>query len=192
MIFISDAIDAINKIREDAVVVSTMTANLYWEQVSVRNELDLPIFGAMGKASSVALGIAIARPDKKVLVLDGDGSLLMNLGTLVTAAGKQPSNLVHFVFDDGVYHTTGDQPVPGSNIYNFTEIARGAGIKESYMFDDIENFVVDLPGLIEKKGPIFVCLKVIHPAKSPASRIGTSSEAIKRVMCHLKTEVMRT
>ncbi len=70
-----DAIKAINKERDDAIVVATMTPNRYHESVSQRKDLDLPIFGAMGKASSVALGLALARPDRKVLVLDGDGDL---------------------------------------------------------------------------------------------------------------------
>ena len=96
-----DAAKAINRIRGDAVVVSTMTPNRYWSTVSESPELDIPVFGAMGKASSVALGIAVARPDRRVMVLDGDGAVLMNLGTLVTIAGQAPANLVHFVFEDG-------------------------------------------------------------------------------------------
>ena len=107
MISSLDAVKAINDVRGDAVVVGTMTPNRYWESVTEKPDLDLPIFGGMGKASSVALGIAIAQPDKKVLCLDGDGSLLMNLGTLVTTAGTAPENLVHFVFEDGGYFTTG-------------------------------------------------------------------------------------
>ena len=182
MILINDAIDAINRLRDDAVMVSTMTPNLYWEQVSDRPELDLPIFGAMGKASSVALGVALARPDKKVLVLDGDGALLMNLGTLVTIAGQQPANLVHFVFEDGVYHTTGDQPVPGAGTFDLAGMARSAGFRESHLFDDLEDFVSELPGLLEKRGPLFVCLKVSHPVESPPSRTGTSRDAARRVM----------
>ena len=87
MISAFDAVKAINVLRGEAVVVATMTPNRYWELVSERPELDLPIFGGMGKASSVALGLALARPDRKVVVLDGDGGLLMNLGSLVTRCG---------------------------------------------------------------------------------------------------------
>ena len=68
----------------------------------------------MGKASSIGLGIALARPDKKVLVIDGDGSLLMNLGSLVTVANMSPKNLVHFVYQNGTYGVSGGQPIPGS------------------------------------------------------------------------------
>ena len=79
-----DAIEAISEVRGNAIVVSIMTPNRYFEKLSKNKDLDLPVFGAMGKASNIALGISIARPDKKVFVLDGDGSLLMNAGSLVT------------------------------------------------------------------------------------------------------------
>ena len=176
-----EAIKAINRERGDALVVGTMTPNRYWELVSDRRELDLPIFGAMGKASSVALGLALARPDRKVLVLDGDGALLMNLGSLVTIAGLQPANLVHFVFEDGVYFTTGGQPVPGAGRFSFAGMAREAGIAESYEFDDLEHFVSELPGVLAKKGPVFVCLKVVNPPDAPGMYIGSTKEAMRRV-----------
>lgn len=113
MISAFDAIRTINSQRDDAVVVYTMSPVRSCEAVSEEPDLDLPIFGGMDKASSVGLGLALAQPSKKVIVLEGDGGLLMNLGTLVTIAGQEPENLVYFVFDDGVYNTTGGQPVPG-------------------------------------------------------------------------------
>ena len=126
-----EAVRAISRERNDAIVVSTMSPNRYWEAVTENPDLDLPIFGAMGKASSVALGLALARPEKKVLVLDGDGGLLMNLGTLVTIAGQEPENLVHFLFEDGVYFTTGSQPVPGAGRVSLSGMAKDAGFRHS-------------------------------------------------------------
>lgn len=181
MITSLDAVKAINEVRGDAIVVGTMTPNRYWQSVSTRPELDLPIFGAMGKASSVALGLALARPDRKVLVLDGDGCLLMNLGTLVTIAGKAPRNLVHFVFEDGVYFTTGAQPVPGAGKFDLAAMARGAGIKESYQFDNLEDLVSELPAIMGKEGPVFVCLKVTHGDQIPAFYMGNTGAAMRRL-----------
>ena len=103
----------------------------------------------------------------KVLVLDGDGGLLMNLGSLVTIAGQQPRNLVHFVFEDGVYNTTGGQPVPGAGTFDLAEMARSAGFAESYQFDNLEDLVSELPGIIEQSGPVFVSLKVAHIQPPP-------------------------
>ena len=177
-----EAVKVINARRGDALVVGTMTPNRYWELVSERPELDLPIFGAMGKASSVALGLALARLDRKVLVLDGDGALLMNLGTLVTIAGRQPANLVHFVFEDGVYFTTGGQPVPGAGRSDLAGMARSAGIEESYTFDDLEEFASELPVILEKRGPVFVCLKVVHTGDAPGGYMKSTGDAMRRVM----------
>ena len=119
-----DAVEAINEVRADAIVVSIMTPNRYFEKLSKNKDLDLPVFGAMGKASDIALGLSIARPDKKVFVLDGDGSLLMNAGSLVTIAAQKPKNFFHFVFNDGIYSTTGGQPIPGSKIIDFPGLAK--------------------------------------------------------------------
>ena len=183
-----EAINAINRLRKDEVVVSIMTPNRYWEQVSQRPELDLPVIGGMGKASSVGLGLALARPDRKVWVLDGDGSLLMNLGTLVTIAAQRPANLLHFVFEDGVYQTTGGQPVPGAGVFDFAGIARSAGYEESLEFDDLEEFVSELPRILEAQGPVFVDLKVFHPGAEPAWHVRTTRDAVRQVMQALKND----
>ena len=172
MISSLDAVKAINDVRGDAVVVGTMTPNRYWESVTEKPDLDLPIFGGMGKASSVALGIAISQPDRKVLCLDGDGSLLMNLGTLVTTAGTAPENLVHFVFEDGGYFTTGGQPVPGSGNVDLAGMARDAGFAESYEFSDLEDLASELPRIMEMEGPVFVCPEGRPSSDSPALLYG--------------------
>ena len=176
-----EAVKAISRERKDAIVVSTMSPNRYWEAVSSDKDLDLPIFRGMGKASSVALGLALARPDKRVMVLDGDGGRLMNLGTLVTIAGQRPRNLVHFVFDDGVYFTTGAQPVPGEGRFDLAGMAREAGYSQSYRFDDLEEFVSELPGILDKDGPVFISLKVSHEGESPEVYIGSTRDAMRRL-----------
>ncbi len=184
-----EAVTAIHRERKDAIVVSTMSPNRYWDAVSADKDLDLPIFGGMGKASSVALGLALAQPDKKVLVLDGDGGLLMNLGTLVTIAGQGPKNMVHFVFDDGVYFTTGAQPVPGEGRFDLAGMAREAGYSLSYRFDDLEEFASELPGILDKDGPVFVCLKVSHEGEPPEVHIGSTRDAMRRLSAKLGRDV---
>ena len=96
MIKNQDAVRVIDSKRNGALFVPTMNANnvhFGLPTVTTDQKMDLPVSGAMGKASSLALGLALAQPDKKVLCLDGDGSLLMNLGALVTLANKAPKNL---------------------------------------------------------------------------------------------------
>src|SRR3979411_739826 len=96
----------------------------------------LDIVGCMGSASTIGLGVALARPERKVIVVDGDGSLLMQLGSLVTIAGAAPSNFYHFVFENGVYETSGSQPLPAEGKFDLHEMARAAGYAHSAQFDD--------------------------------------------------------
>ena len=79
----------------------------------------------MGGASSLGLGLALARPDRRVIVFDGDGSLLMQLGSLATIAGAAPRNLVHFLFKNGVYHTSGAQGIPGGLVGRLRDDGQG-------------------------------------------------------------------
>ena len=172
-----EAIKQINKLRKDSIVVSTMTPNRYWVSVSNRPELDLPIYGAMGKASSVGLGLAIAQPDRDVIVLDGDGALLMNLGSLVTIADRAATNLVHFVFEDGVYYTTGGQSVPGSGKTDFSGLAKASGFNGNFKFDNLEDFVSELPDIFTMEGPVLVSLKVFHEIPSGVYMGSTNDSA---------------
>ena len=158
-----DAVRILEQHRGDAVVITTMTAGnsrFGWPLVTQNEQLDFPLTGAMGKASSLGLGLALARPDRKVIVLDGDGSLLMNLGTLVTIGNRAPGNLYHFVFENGVYAVTGGQPIPGSGDVNFQGMAKDAGYAATYEFDDIEELATSVGGILQEKGPVLVCLKV--------------------------------
>tara|TARA_Y100001960_G_scaffold107019_1_gene115033 strand:+ start:1312 stop:1878 length:567 start_codon:yes stop_codon:yes gene_type:complete len=175
------AVKAINNVREEEIVVATMTANRYWETVSDNKDLDLPIFGAMGKASSVALGLALSQPQKKIIALDGDGSLLMNLGSLVTVAGMEPNNFIHFVFEDGAYWTTGGQPIPGNGKFNLSAMAEDAGYKNSHEFEDLETLVDELPNVLNQDGPTFVAIKVTHPEHAGEPFIGSTKTAMEKL-----------
>ena len=160
MINVHKALQAIGRRRGDAVVVSTMMAGREWPEFSTNEALDLPLTGCMGKASSLGLGIALAQPERKVIVLDGDGSLLMNLGTLVTIAGAKPQNLVHCVFENGIYEITGGQPVPGEGTFNFAMMARGAGYPNVYELTEEAELEAQLDEALSKPGPTFIHLRV--------------------------------
>src|SRR5690349_12072861 len=85
-----------------------------WATVSTRPDLDLPVSGEMGKASSVAMVFVLAHPNRRIIVLARDVSLLMNLGSVVTIAGMRPKNVVHAVCQNEVYEITGGQPIPNA------------------------------------------------------------------------------
>ena len=155
MITYADACRVINESRGDAVSVTTMTQTKYWNEISSEPDLDASISNAMSKASSVALGVALGDPERKVLCLDSDGSLLMNLGSLATIAGMAPENLYHFVFNNGIYAVTGGQPVPAPGV-EYTKVALGCGYKSAHRFDDIESMDTALPGIIAGAGPVLI------------------------------------
>jgi thiamine pyrophosphate-dependent acetolactate synthase large subunit-like protein len=120
----------------------------------------------MGLASSHGLGLALGRPDKRVIVLDGDGSLCMNLGTLVTIGAVAPKNFVHFVGHNGTYEANGGHPIPNKTV-DFAGIARSAGISKSYTISDIADFEARIAGLLEEEGPVFVDLLIEQGPLSP-------------------------
>jgi phosphonopyruvate decarboxylase len=151
----------VEKLRGDAIVLPTMTGNAGWLDVTQNQNRDVSIGGAMGKASSFALGLAMAQPDTNVIVFDGDGSLEMNLGTLATIAGKKPKNLYHFVIENGVYGTTGGQPIPSAGALSFAGMAREAGYNAAYEFDDLEEFTLQADSILNEEGPVFVCIKIV-------------------------------
>ena len=106
----------------------------------------------MGSASTIGLGIALAQPGRRVIVVDGDGSLLMQLGSLVTIAGAAPANLLHFVFENGVYETSGSQPLPGEGRFDLADMARGAGYAQVASFSDAADLSAALPRLLRASG----------------------------------------
>jgi len=158
-----DACRVIEGKRGNAIVITTMGSGnprFGWPKVSNNEDLDIPVGGAMGKASSFALGLALAQPQRRVIVLDGDGSLVMNLGTLTTISERSPSNLYHFVFENGCYAVTGGQPIPAEGKLNFKDLASGAGYCASYEFDNLEDFTSSLDQIFGQDGPIFVNLRI--------------------------------
>jgi thiamine pyrophosphate-dependent acetolactate synthase large subunit-like protein len=163
MIDNQEAVKLIDANRGDAVILATMNANnvrFGLPSVTTNETMDMPLSGAMGKASNVALGLALAQPERKVMCLDGDGSLLMNLGAMVTLANKTPENLCHVLFDNGVYAVTGGQPVPGSGRADWEGMAKAAGYAATFSFDNLEDLATGIGEVMAAKGPVFVHLAV--------------------------------
>ncbi|MGE3271628.1 MAG: thiamine pyrophosphate-dependent enzyme [Chloroflexota bacterium] len=183
-----DPTEALAALRGDAITITTEQCIKAWREAvpgepgSDPNHID--IVGAMGSASTIALGIALAQPSRKVIVMDGDGSLLMQLGSLVTIAGAAPENLYHFVFENGVYATSGGQPLPAEGRLDFELIARGAGVAHAARYDDADAFKVALPGLLDRQGPVFVTLQIGHevgvPSGTRSSLMGEQLQAVRK------------
>ena len=118
------------------------------------------VSACMGSAASLGLGLALGAPQHKVMVLDGDGSLLMNLGSLVTIGEIAPANLYHFVCQNGTYEANGGHPTPNRDKVSFAGLARAAGYKSVYEFSDLANFEQQVGSILAEQGPVFIALKV--------------------------------
>lgn len=116
------------------------------------------MIGSMGLASSIGLGIALKKPKKRVYVFDGDGNLLMNLGTIVTIGSLQPRNLVHIVFDNSSHESTGGQPT-SSKFINIDRLARDTNYK--VFKTNSKKKLLEILEMVKKiTGPILILIKV--------------------------------
>ncbi len=159
--------------RTDEIVISTMGAAKPWEALS-NTDLDFAsVDSAMGHAADFALGLAIAQPEKRVITLNGDGSLLMCLGTLVTIAQYPCENYVMIVLENGQYEVTGNQVVPGARFVDYEMIARGSGIKNVATVDNEDEFEESLELVFTQPGPSVFIWK-IEPASEPVPKFEKS------------------
>jgi len=155
-----DAIDTLVAATAGAITITTEQAIGAWRTATGATQNAMPdhldLVGAMGSASAIGLGLALAQPERKIVVVDGDGSLLMQLGSLVTVAGAAPANLYHFVFENGVYETSGNQPLPGEGRFDLAAMAQAAGYAQVARYADAEHFRAAAPHLLHQRGPVFI------------------------------------
>ena len=130
------------------------------------------MIGSMGLASSIGLGLALAKPYDDVVVIDGDGSLLMNMGSLVTIFANNPSNLTWIVIDNGAYGSTGNQDTY-AQVLDLVDVARGVGFQNSHNFND-----VDLKEFIKSDDASFIVYRT-EPGNSTAPIIDLDPITIK-------------
>ena len=163
MIEATDIFEVIRKHRGDAIVLAGgLVGYKRWHEYSDNPKRDAGgIVVTMGAMGPMALGVALAQPDEKVVLLDSEGSLLMNLGSLATTADQAPKNLYHFLLDNESYATTGGQPVPSANSIDYAGLAKDAGYSAAYSFDDLEDFASSLQEILDQQGPVFVALKIV-------------------------------
>jgi phosphonopyruvate decarboxylase len=154
----TDAFLALARHITDEAVVTSYSSAFAWLAIAPR-PLNYFSVGAMGLDSSHALGLALGRPDRRIVVLQGDGSLLMNLGSLVTIAAAAPANLIHFVVRNGTYEANGGHPIPDGGV-DFAAMARAAGYPHAHDFSDVPAFADALPSVLAMPGPVFAALHV--------------------------------
>ena len=190
---LEEAIRTLREIRrDDEIVITSMGSAREWMvQQQQPHPLDFILVpSSMGQATSFALGLALSRPDIRVIVCSGDGSLLMNLGSLVTITAEAPQNLIVIVLDNGVYEVTGAQPTPGASQarvggreVDLLEMARAAGFNIVRRFTEFMAWRSEARQLFDAPGPVFIVLEIlpVPGGIAPhAPRTGTAAERAGR------------
>src|SRR5260370_26053742 len=160
MMRIAEALDASRAHRGAAIVVPGRGGR-YWVEQTTSPNLDVPLGDpAMGGHAGFGLGLALACPERKLVLFDSEGDILMSLGMLATIAEQAPANFYHFLLDNEIYATTGGQPVPNAKKVAYDKLAPAAGYPRAHAFDDIADLQREMPAIIGRPGPVLVWLKV--------------------------------
>ena len=128
------------------------------------------MIGSMGLASSIGLGIALKDPEKRVFVFDGDGNILMNLGSLTTIGSLKPKNLVHVVFDNSVHESTGSQPT-NTNFVSVEKIAKACNYNHTFTVRTENSFEKILRKIKKLTGPIMIVVKIQQSNEKSSGRV---------------------
>ena len=175
-----EALKSLARHYPDGIVVAVYQSAFDWLKIRP-HDLNYLCTGAMGQASSHGLGLALGAPREKVVVLDGDGSLLMNLGSLVTVANMAPKNFVHFVSQNNMYEVNGKYPIPGADKIRFDQMALGAGYRHAFSFEDINEFDARIEEILHLQGPVFVCMHIEPGAFYPLDYVTIHSEQARAI-----------
>ena len=136
------------------------------------------MIGSMGLAPSIGLGIALAKPTRRVLVLDGDGNVLMNPGALASIGAAAPANLHHVCFDNGAHASTGGQRTISDRV-RLEEVARACGYRWSGRVETPEALGAEVPALLGREGPAFLLVRIaLGPPGPPGARVPHPPEAM--------------
>jgi sulfopyruvate decarboxylase subunit beta len=159
MMTLREALEILAAHRGQRIVVATMSSAGVWPSLSDTPLDFIYIPSAMGQGPLLGLGLALAQPERGVIVLNGDGCTLMNLGCLVTLA-QHPANVSLLIVDNGLYEVTGGQPTAGTGHTDFAGLARAAGIQRVYAFDNSKAWRAGAAEALTGQGPVVIWLKV--------------------------------
>ncbi len=159
------ALEVIRDWRSDQIVVTTMATVREWPKLS-DHPLDFHYMpSAMGQSTTIGLGLALAQPKREVVTFTGDGSLIMNLGALVTVVASRVRNYTLIVLDNGVYEVTGGQKTAaGVARSDFAGLATAAGFASVATFDDLADWRRDAATVLALPGPRFISL-IVEPVR---------------------------
>ena len=148
--------------RPDELLAVSGLGSSTWDLTALGDDhKNFCFIGAMGQASPFALGLAMAQEEKRILLITGDGELLMSLGVLATIANQAPHNLALLVMDNESYAETGGQPTATAGPTDLEQVARGCGIKSTATFRDEGDAPEIRRMVLEENGPVFINVKVL-------------------------------
>ena len=147
------------RLRNDEAVVGGIGNTHFDLWASGQRPQNFYMLGTMGLAIPIALGVSLGQPQRQVFALEGDGSLLMQLGALGTVAAVNPRNLAIFVWDNGAYQITGAQPTLTAKGVDLVAMARGAGLARSTWVTDEDHFESLVDFALRGRGPLFACAR---------------------------------
>ncbi len=180
-----EALTVLAAVRGEKLVLTTMGSVALWPSLSDAPNDFAYMPSSMGQGIALGLGLALAQPERGVIVVTGDGSLLMNLGSLVTLA-SYPAAIYVILIDNGLYEITGGQPVPGAGRTDFAGLAKAAGIERVYAFDTLQAWSAAAAECLQGPGPVFVRLAVVgergHKTPTPPRPM---HEQIQRLRTYL-------
>jgi|SRR6266545_2292127 len=159
--------------RDEAVIGGIGNANFDLYAAGHRPQ-NFYMLGSMGLACPIAVGVAMAQPERGVIALEGDGSILMNLGCLATIANLKPRNLTVIILDNGLYQITGKQVAATAGVTDIVAVAKGAGIAASHWVRDEAHFETLIDRRFDDGGPVLLAVKIndksgaTQPPRDPA------------------------
>ncbi|WP_406656406.1 sulfopyruvate decarboxylase subunit beta [Methanolobus sp. ZRKC2] len=175
--------DAISEIAEKAIDSNALlVGNIGIPCKELHQACDMVnnfyMLGSMGLASSIGLGLALSLPERKIIAIDGDGSVLMNMGSLATIAWQAPENYLLVIVDNGAYGSTGNQPTATSKQTNLAEVAKGAGNMKVYETDSKE----DLRSILKENDNGIVVVRVLSGNADVPNIKMSPEDILKRFM----------
>lgn len=174
-----EIIDVLLGALDEPLIVPNLGSNTSALMAAGPRDDDLYLWGGMGLTHSIALGVALARPDRQVVALDGDGSLIMGLGGLATIGAEAPPNLLHVVLDNAAWGNTGGQPTHTASTTSLADVARGCGYPSVSDTDDLDGVRDAVAKFAASPGLAMVVVHIpfedVGPAPTPPEPV-----AIKR------------
>lgn len=148
------------KLRHEEAVIGGIGYTNFDLWATGRRAQNFYMLGSMGLAAPIALGVALAQPQRRVIALEGDGSILMQLGSLATIAARRPPNLVVVIMDNGAYQITGGQAAATAQGADIVAIARGCGLTQSAWAADEDDFEEMADRFLQEDGPWLIGCRI--------------------------------